>query len=483
MTKLNPAGSGLVYSTYLGGSENESGAGIAVNTSGNAYVTGFTESSDFPTTAGAVQTTLDGFADAFVTELNPTGSALVYSTYLGGSNEESGAGIAVDTSGNAYVIGSTQSSDFPITAGAFQTTYGGNGVAFVTELNPTGSSLVYSTYLGGSGLDFGAGIAVNTSGNAYVIGSTQSSNFPTTAGTVQPTLGGFEDAFVTELNPTGSGLVYSTYLGGSLYDHPGAGIAVDTSGNVYVTGWTDSSDFPTTPGAFQTNFGGNIDVFVTELNPTGSSLVYSTYLGGSTQDLGLGIAVDTSGNAYVTGYTISSDFPTTAGAFQTTYAGDADAFFTELNQTGTGLVYSTFLGGLSQDDGFGIAMDTSGSAYVIGGTYSSDFPTTAGAFQTIAGGGFDAFIAKLSTGSTPPFVLTATRHVVDGTKLVRLAWKGATSGYIYVVRNGHKIAEIPNRVGLFTDTLTSSGGYTYAVREAGDLKRFSNKVRVKFGGP
>ena len=232
------------------------------------------------------------------------------------------AGIAVDTSGNAYVTGYTCSSDFPTTAGAFQTTFGGGLTdAFVTELNPTGSGLVYSTYLGGSGYDDGFGIAVDASGNAYVTGFTDSTDFPTTAGAFQTTFGGFGDAFVTELNPTGSGLVYSTYLGGS-DDDEGYGIAVDTSGNAYVTGYTHSSDFPTTAGAFQTTYGGDRDAFVTKLNPTGSGLVYSTYLGGSDCDFGVGIAVDTSGNAYVTGITFSSDFPTTAGAFQTTLGGD-----------------------------------------------------------------------------------------------------------------------------------------------------------------
>ncbi len=484
VTEFNPTGTGLVYSTYLGGSDLDGGDGIAVDTSGNAYVTGTTDSSDFPTTAGAFQRTYRGDEDAFVTELNPTGTGLVYSTYLGSSGSDGGAGIAVDSSGHAYVAGFAGSSDFPTTAGAFQTTFaGGLSDGFVTELNPTGTGLVYSTYLGGSDRDLANRIAVDTSGNAYVIGLAESSDFPTTAGAFQTNYGGEGDAFVTELDPTGTGLVYSTYLGGSGGDD-GIGIAVDTSGDAYLTGFTVSSDFPTTIGAFQTTFGGGpADVFITELNPTGTGLVYSTYLGGSDSDVGEGIAVDTSGNAYVTGDTYSSDFPTTAGAFQTTFGGVTDGFVTELNPTGTGLVYSTYLGGSDQDVADCIAVDTSGNAYITGYTYSRDFPTTAGAFQRTFEDVDDAFVAKFSMGSPPPFVLTAARHVVNRTKVVRLTWRGATSDYIYVDRNGHKIAEIPNRVGLFTDTLTSTGVYTYAVREVGGLQRVSNKVKVKFGVP
>ena len=254
MTELNPTGSGLIYSTYLGGSGYEIGYGIAVDTSGNAYVTGITDSSDFPTTAGAFQTTFGGFADAFVTELNPTGSGLVYSTYLGGSDYEVGFGIAVDTSGNAYVTGFTDSSDFPTTAGAFQTTYGGFSDAFVTELNPTGSGLVYSTYLGGSDDERASASRWTPPATPTLRDTRIRATFPRPLGPSRRPCG-FDDAFVTEFNPTGTGLVYSTYLGGSDYDY-GSGIAVNTSGNAYVAGETFSSDFPTTAGAFQTTLGG-----------------------------------------------------------------------------------------------------------------------------------------------------------------------------------------------------------------------------------
>ncbi|TMH84546.1 MAG: hypothetical protein E6H44_14885 [Betaproteobacteria bacterium] len=341
VTKLNPTGSALVYSTYLGGSSSDAGYGIAVDAAGNAYVTGGTGSTDFPTTIGAFQTTKGGgFRDAFVTKLNPTGSALVYSTYLGGSGDDYGEGIKLDAAGNAYVTGGTGSTVFPTTAGAFQRTFGGPvfgaGDVFVTKLNPTGSALVYSTYLGGSSSDAGYGIAVDAAGNAYVTGGTGSTDFPTTIGAFQTTKGGgFRDAFVTKLNPTGSALVYSTYLGGSGNDY-GYGIAVDTLGNAYVTGVTFSTDFPTTPGAIQTTFGGGGgffrggDAFVTKLNPTGSALVYSTYLGGLGSDTGFAIALEYP-NAYVTGHTLSRNFPTTTGAFQTMHGGGfQDAFVTKI---------------------------------------------------------------------------------------------------------------------------------------------------------
>jgi len=407
VTKLNPTGSGLVYSTYLGGSGSDQGSGIAVDSSGNAYVTGVTFSRNFPTTLGAFQTTGPrGNQAAFVTKLNPTGSGLLYSTYLGGSYADNGASIAVDSSGNAYVTGQADSNDFPTTAGAFQPTFGGgNSDAYVAKLNPTGSGLVYSTYLGGINQDQAIGIAVDSSGDAYVVGTTGSADFPTTAGAFQATgnqgaINPF-DAFVTKVNPTGSGLVYSTYLGGSRFDE-GTAIAVNALGNAYVTGLTESADFPTTVGALQTTLDGTDDAFVTKLDPTGSVLVYSTYLGGSSVDFGRAIAVDSSGNAYVAGLTESTNFPTSAGAFQPTSGGSQDAFVTEVNPTGSGLVYSSYLGGSGNDYGQGIALDslTIPNAYVTGTTSSTDFPTTPGAFQTTFGGGTsDAFVVKIA----PPF--------------------------------------------------------------------------------
>jgi hypothetical protein len=400
VTKLDATGSGLVYSTYLGGSGGEVGFGIAVDGAGSAYVSGLTGSTDFPTTAGVVQTTPAGNESAFVSKLNATGSGLVYSTYLGGSDNDffdsGGRAIAVDGAGSVYVTGQTRSTEFPTTAGAAQMTHAGRTDAFVTKLNAAGSGLVYSTYLGGSGFEFVWGIAVDGAGSAYVTGSTASIDFPTTAGAVQTTNAGFVDAFVTKLDATGSGLVYSSYLGGSDSDLDfGGGIAVDGAGSAYVTGRTGSSDFPTTAGAAQPTYAGSIDAFVTKLDATGSGLVYSTYLGGTAADRASGIAVDGVGSAYVTGATASTDFPTTSGAAQTTFAGQFDAFVTKLDATGSGLVYSTYVGGNSSDPGTSIAVDGAGSAYVTGITLSTDFPTTSGAAQTTFAGMTDAFVAKI----------------------------------------------------------------------------------------
>ncbi len=402
---IDPA---LFYSTYLGGSVRDGGQGIAVDSAGNAYVTGLTNSPDFPTATGAFQSALAGGFDAFVTKINPVGSApLVYSTYLGGSGDDYGLGIAVDAAGNASLTGFTNSTNFPTTLSAFQTTPGGSADAFVTKLNSSGSALIYSTYLGGSGDDAGQGIALDSLGSAYVTGFTSSTNFPHSVAAFQTKLAGSFDAFVTKLNLAGSApLVYSTYLGGSSDDR-GFGVAVDSSGNAYVTGYTTSTDFPTTPGAFQTTYAGGADVFVTKLNPAGSTpLLYSTYLGDSGQDIGQAIAVNASGNAFVTGKT-SGSFPTTAGSFQSAFGGGVnDAFVTRLNPSGSApLVYSTYLGGSGDDASYGIALDGSDDAHLTGYTASANFPTTAGVFQTnFAGGPFDAFVTKLNPAGSAPLI-------------------------------------------------------------------------------
>jgi len=400
----------LSYSTYLGGVGNDFGSGIAVDSSGNTYVTGITGSSDFPTTAGSFQKSRVFDFDAFVAKLNAAGSALIYSTYLGGNGNDQSFGIAIDSSGNTYLTGSTSSTDFPTTSGAFQTTCGTDGNcnggaadAFITKLNATGSALVYSTYLGGPGVDFGNSIAVDSSTNAYVTGFA-SPSFPTTPGAFLTSGPG---VYVAKLNPMGSALAYSTFLGPGT----GRGLALDSSDNAYVTGVTTSTAFPVV-SPFQAacvidSFGRCQDAFVSKLNATGSALVYSTYLGGNHDDFGFAIAVDAAGNAYATGWTASTDFPVTPGAFQTSSRGDLDIYVTKFDPSGSALVYSTYLGGSQREQDPSIALDLSGNAYVTGSTTSVDFPTanpiqsTCGScLSGISSGLFDAFVTKLNaTGS------------------------------------------------------------------------------------
>ncbi|MCW2968573.1 MAG: uncharacterized protein JWM71_2345, partial [Solirubrobacteraceae bacterium] len=331
--------------------------------------------------------------------IDPT---LTYSSFLGGPSTDVANAIAVDGSGAAYVTGTTASTSFPTSAGAFSADNAGAQDAFVTKLTPSGSARAYSTYLGGSSVDIAYGVAVDAAGAAYVTGTTGSANFPTTAGVPQPAFGGGNsDAFVTKLAPSGASLVYSTFLGGTGAD-TGYGIAVNSAGEAFVAGQA-ATGFPTTAGAEQTALaGGTYDAFATKISATGASLAYSTYLGGNDVDIGSGVAVDGSGSAYVTGETVSTNFPTTAGAAQTSFGGGSDAFVTKLSITGTALSYSTYLGGSDLEYGYGIAVDSSGSAYTTGYTYSTDFPTTAGAAQTTYGGGLeDAFVTKLApTGAS-----------------------------------------------------------------------------------
>lgn len=404
VAKLNRDGTRLLYSTYVGGSSQDVAHGIAVDAKGNAYVTGYTRSRDFPTTRGALEPRFVSTAgqSAFVTRLDAFG-ALSYSTLLGGTGKDVGQSIAVDSNGQAYVTGYTTSHDFPTTPRAFQRTLNGLQNAFVAKLSANGSELEYSTLLGGDDYDFGFGIAVNKAGNAYITGATYgiyTNTFPTTSRAYQTSYAGSGDAFVTKLSPDGSSLVYSTLLGGSGYDG-GRSIALDTSGNAYVTGFTVSNAFPTTAGAMQTVLNGSEDAFVTKLNSDGSSLVYSTYLGGSANDAGYGIAVGSNGYAYVTGFTVSPDFPTTAGAIEAANGSGREPFVAALNSTGSQLAYSTYLGGGNGDGSYAIAVDSGGNAYVTGYTNSVDFPVTLGAHRSelATGASEDAFVAKISLTS------------------------------------------------------------------------------------
>ena len=423
VSKFDPTGSTLIYSTCLGGTGDEAGKSIAVDASANVYVTGYTASQNFPA-KNPIQASSGGGSDAFVAKLDSTGSVLVYSTYFGGSGDDSGNGIAADLSGNAYVAGKTGSINYP-TKNPLQPASGGGDDAFVAKLDPAGSTLVYSTYLGGSLTDEARGIAVDEAGNAYVTGDTASANFPT-KNPFQVALGGTTDAFLAKLDPTGSTLAYSTYLGGGGFDQ-GNGVAVDTSGNAYVTGQTSSTNFPT-KNPFQGSLNGSIyngNAFVTKFDPTGSALVFSTYLGGSGNqnggDVGEGVAVDSTGNIYVTGLTSSSDFQL-ANPIQSSFVSQScdyygygpytcgnTAFVTEFNAAGAALIFSTYVGavGGNFEDGRGIALDATGNMYVAGFTPSTNLLVTPGAFQLAGNTNGDAFIAKISPTNAAGFSLSS----------------------------------------------------------------------------
>lgn len=410
----------LVYSTLVGGgfaggrSGWDMAFGLAVDASGSAYITGRTGSNDFPT-LNPFQAPPGTLSPAFVTKLNPEGTAILYSTYLGEVSENLGGstvglGIAVDTSGHAYITGViTGGGAFPTTPGAFQAVSPDplGRSSFVTKLSPAGNALVYSTYLsGGPGSwEEANDIAVDTSGNAYVTGWTTADSFPA-VNPLQPSTASpsFPEAFVTKINPAGSALVYSTPLGGSDHEQ-GLGVAVDALGRAYVTGSTNSIDFPTV-NPYQSTYGGLPadpfgqffpgDAFVARLNAAGSALEYSTYLGGPNSEIGLDVAADASGSAYVTGWSAFGGFPTTAGAFQTSALGARDPFVTKLAPGGSSLAYSTYLGGVGTDEGHGIAVDLQGNAYVTGLTDSTDFPVL-NAFQpALASSLSDAFITELN---------------------------------------------------------------------------------------
>ena len=410
VTKLNASGTGLIYSTFLGGSGGESAYAIALDDAGQAYIDGITNSADYPVTAGAFDTMFNGgYTDAFVAKLSSGGDILLYSTYLGGSDNDSASSLVLDSSNSIYLTGNTRSPDFPVTAGAFDTLYGGGfyGDAFVAKLDATGDSMIYCTFLGGGSADLGFSIEVASTGEAYVAGSTMSSDFPTTPDAYDSSynLGGmgiYGDAFVAILTPTGDGLNYSTFLGGS-GDDVASRILLDSDRNMYVAGRTESDDYPTTAGAFDRVLGGLGDIFVTKFDPTGSTLNYSTYLGGSDWDNGGPIAIDALGNVYVAGWTMSVDFPVTADGFDTSPRA-GQGIIAKLGSNGGTLLYGTYVGGGAADEyGMDIVLDPAGYVYEVGWTLSEDFPVTPGAFDTTYNGDYDTYVVKVLVDEEHPY--------------------------------------------------------------------------------
>jgi len=406
VTKLDKTGTVELFSSYLGGSGQESdfhagveSSGVAVDSAGNVYLAGRTNSIDFPVAHALFSSYRGGDEDGFVAKLSADGSTLLYSTYLGGAENDSANGIAVDSAGNMYVTGGTKSAlDFPISPGAFQPVSGGATDAFIVKIDPTqtgAASLLYASFLGGSGTDRGTAVAVDSSGNAYVTGLTYTSDstFPT-VNPFQSTSGGSGDAFVAVVNPNATGLIYSTFLGGSGLD-AGNSIVVDAVGNVYVAGETASPNFPGTANGFQPTNAGSSDAFVAQLDPTGTVLVYATYLGGSGFDRGTGVAVTAAGKLWVTGETSSANFPL-LNAFQGSLGGGKDAFVAELDpaqQGAASLLHSSFLGGAADDMAFGIAVNSSGDAWLVGQTSSATSFPIAGGVQAAYGDNYSRLVA------------------------------------------------------------------------------------------
>jgi hypothetical protein len=440
IAKFNAAGSALTYCTYLSGSSPTYLTAIAVDTSGNAYVTGYTTSTDYPTTAGAYQARNNANQASIVTKLNASGSGLVFSTYLSGNNTDLGTSIATDSSGGVYVAGATNSTTFPTTTGAFQLTNktaNTNQTGFISKLNASGTGLIYSTYLGASKRDYVNAIALDIAGSVYATGGTYSTDFPVTTNPYQLNnkTNGSYTAFVSKLNASGTGLLYSTYLGGTNAEQ-GNAIAVDGTGEAFVAGSANSSNFPVTTGAYVTKCVGG-ESFVTKFNASGNGLVYSTCFGPNGNTSISAIALDSAGNAYLTGTTGDTLFPVSTGAFQSVrpqYNGSS-GFLTVLNASGTNYIYSTYYAGGSNDQPSAIALDSSGNVYLAGYTHSTDFPVTTGAFQTkfkqnayinsFAG----KFGAVVQTAATPTFSPAAGTFSATQTITISDSTQGATIYY------------------------------------------------------
>jgi uncharacterized repeat protein (TIGR01451 family) len=450
VAKLNSAGTALVYSTYLGGGGADTGVGLTLDAAGRVYLIGETASGNFPTVS-PLQATNGGGSDVFVAILNAAGSALTYSTYLGGTGDDFGADLALDASGNMYVTGRTASLNFP-TLNPLQTDSGDSADdAFATKMNAAGSALVYSTYLAGNGVDVGRGIAVNAAGEAYILGDTTSSTF-TTRNPIQNALSGPRDAFLVHLNASATDLVTSTYFGGTGEELAG-GIAIDGTDNVYMTGATTSTDFPTMNPIRVSSGGGDDDGFVTKLGAGGTTIVYSTYLGGNKSDAGRAIVVEANGAAYVAGDTSSTDFPTVQPIQTNPGDQNRDVFVTRINAAGTAFSFSTYLGGDGRDEGQDIAVAQSGKAYVTGLTRSANFPTQSQIMLNPDGDAPDAFVTRIVNSTVDVAISkTATPDPVPS---------GAQITYTITVSNTG-----PETAGNIVVTDTTPAGTTFVSASA-----------------
>ncbi len=390
---------GIDWSSFLGGSSYEFAIDVARSAADDTVVCGETASSNFPVTAGVFDPTYNGFgaptADVFIASFDPSGTGLRFGTYLGGSSGDKPYGVSIDANGDVVVAGNTQSTNFPTTAGAHSRRLSGRSDCFVTKLSADGSTLRFSTFLGGSAGDVAHGVALDDRGRAAVAGVTSSSDFPRTAGAFGTAPAGTSDAFATLLAADGTSLVFSTLLGGRSGDVAQA-VAVDAGGHVVVAGTTSSGDFPTTAGVVQNTQLGTSDAFVVRLTPSGDAAVFATLLGGASGDVAEALATEDGGAVIVTGVSASNDFPTTAGAYSSTAQGSSDAFVTKLSADGQRMLFSTLFGGGSGDVPKGTALERTGAVLIGGQTSSSDLPSTQGAVQAAARGSADGFVARIS---------------------------------------------------------------------------------------
>jgi len=485
----------LLASTFIGGGHLDSVSSIAIDASGNVYVTGGTYSSDYPTTAGSFDTSFNGISyiwyggDTFVSRLSNDLTTLLASTFIGGGQGEMGNSLTIDASGNVYVTGFTTSSDYPTTAGAYDTSFNGGSDVFISKFSGDLLTLLSSTLIGGNSGNYSSSLAIDTSGNVYVTGITGSYDYPTTAGAYDTSFNGGYDVFVSKLSGNLSILLSSTFIGGSNEGTDDAySLSIDTSGNVYITGYTHSSDYPTTAGAYDISFngafgGGGADAFVSRLSGDLSTLLASTFIGGDGHDFPSSLSIDTSGIIYVTGstqfYTVRErdpnwiGYPTTAGAYDTTYNGFYDVFVSRLSGDLSTLLASTFLGGSStaySDGASSLAIDTSGNVYVTGNTGSYDYPTTTGAYDTSQNGYADVFVSRLSSDLS---TLLASTFIGGGDSEGAISLAIDASGNVYVT-GGTNSSDYPTTVGAYDTSINYS---TYP----GDI--FISKLDANLSAP
>lgn len=468
--KMNHNGSNLTFSTYIGGTHLDHIYSMTIDPNDDIYLTGKTYSTDFPTTSGVYDETHNDGNDIFVTKMKSTGDALLFSTYIGGSGNDMASGLDLDGSNNIYLTGETWSKDFPNTTGAFRNNMSGFIDLFVLKLKSDGSDLAYSSFLGGNMTEYKPAITVDSSGSAYVTGETYSSDFPNTTGAYDTTFNGSRDAFITKFLPNGSGLDYSTFLGGDNLDI-GSTLIVDPSGSVYVSGYTFSTDFPITNDAYDPVMGGVYDMYVTKINPSGTDVTYSTFMGGDGGDFPGSLVLLPSGDLMIAGHTSSGNFPVTPGSLDETPNGASDAFISILNFTTANLSFSTYLGGLDPDKAHGVAYDPAGYIYVTGETWSINFPSFRGNWCHFYTGGIDGFITKIRIPTVPyaPLNLTA----LLGDERVELTWEEGDDGgnniTAYRLLRGTAIDDLGNidvigNQTLFNDTNVTNGvNYFYAV--------------------